>query len=660
MCAQYAALFSPIELTSVRIKNRIVHASMTTRFGRDQAVTEQLLNYHRNRAVGGAGAIVTEPLATQPWHRQDYKVDVFRDLAGCKRWAEQVESHDCRLIGQLQESGRGRHEEGQHPHAIGPSALPDDLSWTVPRALSLSQIQAMTTRFAEAAQQLQDAGFSGVEISAGHGHLFHQFLSPWSNRRRDEYGGSLSNRLRSVAELISEIRARCGSAFIIGVKLPSDDGVANSIDLAEAARITTALAQLDGVSYFCHVHGAHALSLEDHVPDMHGPRTPYVNELAALRDAANGVPTTAIGLITDPAEADAIVASGQADLIGLGRPLVTDAAWPQKAANDQAAQIRYCVSCNNCWAAIIRDHSPIACDNNPRLGRQEESNWRPAKVKQRQHVLVIGAGVAGLEAAWVAAARGHRVTVWSSRESAGGKAELHSQLPGGENISSVYDYQIQRAQDEGVVIETVGLASAEAVISTGPDQVVLATGATMRPPSQLPAELVEDEWIVDLRVVTRQLLNHHRQEPGCVVIFDEDHTAGTYAAALHLRHIFQRVVLVTPRETVASKEALVVRQGIYRRINKAAIEIMPFHELGEQNELEIGRVALTNIYTGQQEQIDELALLTFATPRIPNDALRQSIVNAGIPVALVGDCFQPGSLMMATRQGHQVGESLGS
>ena len=268
-------LFEPLTLHGVTLRNRVAHASMTTKMGRAQSVTDALVAYHRNRAAGGTGLIVTEPVAVQPWHCQPYKINVFEDSAGLVRWARAVEQHDCRLVGQLQDSGRGRHEAGKHPYAIAPSVQPDDLSWTVPRALSDEAIEALIDRFVAASQRMQAAGFSGVEISAGHGHLFHQFLSPWCNQRSDRWGGNVNDRVRIVRELGERIRRRCGDSFVVGLKLPGADYVPGSIDVPQAQAITQALSLPDVFSYFCHAQGSHS-------PWARHPRARHARSARAL------------------------------------------------------------------------------------------------------------------------------------------------------------------------------------------------------------------------------------------------------------------------------------------------------------------------------------------------------------------------------------------
>ena len=285
----YPELFSPIDLGGYTLRNRIIHASIVTQYVVNHAPTEKLLNYYRSRAAGGAAAIITEPIAMTGHNRTSSRLRAWDDAGRdqLKRVADIVNDEGALLMGQVQDSGRGRHSVGRNDGAVGASALPDDLSWTVPAELSVAEIEDMIADWAKGCARLQSAGFAGVEISAGHGHLFHQFLSPWSNRRQDEYGGDLEGRGRFLSSLVSAIRAECGYPFIIGLKLPADDGVAGGIDLTLAADIAGMMAkQRAEFDSWTWVWGAHARSLYKHLPDAHGERHPYLHHIAALRQVA--------------------------------------------------------------------------------------------------------------------------------------------------------------------------------------------------------------------------------------------------------------------------------------------------------------------------------------------------------------------------------------
>jgi 2,4-dienoyl-CoA reductase-like NADH-dependent reductase (Old Yellow Enzyme family)/thioredoxin reductase len=655
----YPHLFSPHELAGFRLRNRIVHASMSTRYVTGGRVTERLITYHRSRARGGAAMLVTEPLNLLPRQKNPQKVMVLDEAnrEGLARWAAAIRAEDSHLLGQVQDPGRGRHQSGRSHDAIGPSALPDDLSWTVPHALSTDEVWQLIKDFAAAAVILRDAGFSGVEISAGHGHLFHQFLAARSNGRDDEFGGDLPGRARLLTELCRALRAACGPEFIVGVKLPGEDGMPDGIDLEVAAAITRLVHATESINYLTWCWGAHSHTLGWHLPDMHGPRAPFMDRIALLAREAPGVSIGALGLITDPNEGDRFIRDGLADLVMLGRPLVTDPAWGLKAASGREAEIRYCVSCNTCWGAIVAG-GLLACDNNPRVGLEDECDWQPSPAQHRKRVVIVGAGPAGLEAAWVAAGRGHEVIVFGESSDVGGKTRVHAALPGGESLSSVYDYQKLRADFYGVRFELGVRAELADILALQPDEVVLATGSTPDWPGWLPAEWRDDEYFPDVRTAAARFVARKQRETGSVLIYDHDHTAFTYATAELLARLYDRVVLVTPREGVAAEEPLVNRQGVHQRLAERKIQVVNWHDVIFDESLLEGQVRLREVRGLGETTVDDVALLVHATPRIPNDQLLGPLRAAGVSVQVIGDCYAPRSLLVATGEGYRCGMSL--
>ncbi|MDH5254599.1 MAG: FAD-dependent oxidoreductase [Gammaproteobacteria bacterium] len=655
----YPTLFSPTTIGGVAVRNRVAHASIVSRFVHDGRATDRLVNYLGSRARGGAGLVITEPVAMTFANRSPQRLRGWDDAAldDLKRVAAAVERWDSRVLAQVQDPGRGRHATGRNEFAIGASALPDDLSWTVPHVLTPARIRQLIDEWAAGCRRLQGAGFSGVEISAGHGHLFHQFLSPWSNRRTDEYGGDVAGRTRFLTDLMAAIRAACGRPFIIGLKLPGFDGVPGSIDLAEAARIAAAVAATGNADYWTFVWGAHARSLWLHMPGPAGPRAPYLDQIRELRQADPAIPTGAIGYVTDPNEAERALTDGTADLVFLGRPLITDPAWGEKARTGREAEIRYCVSCNTCWRTVV-EGTRLECDNNPRVGEPDEVDWQPARAAVTKDVAVIGSGIAGLEAAWVAAARGHRVTVYGTADEPGGKTRLHAEVPGGEHLSSIYDYQQLACRRHGVRFRMGTTVDAAMAAGIEADAVILATGSTMGVPPGIPAEFVTEGFVLDLRSLLVSLRGRTTKEPGRLVLLDQDHTEMTYGAALKLLDRFARLTIVTPRERIASDVPLLNRQSIYQQLYGRHVEILTNVEPRSLDGLEDGRLTVFNVYNGDPTELDDVAAVTYSTPRVPDDGLRAVFEAAGREVHLAGDCYAPRSVLAATRQGYAVGMAI--
>jgi 2,4-dienoyl-CoA reductase-like NADH-dependent reductase (Old Yellow Enzyme family) len=652
----YPDLFKRFELAGRPLKNRIVHAAILTALADKGRVTDRLINYYANRAKGGAAMVVTEPVGALPRHQASARVCAWNDseLSGLARLAESVEVHNCRILAQIQDPGRARHVGGRLIDAIGASPMADDLSWSMPRELSVAGIHEVIESFAKAAARLYRCGYSGVEISAGHGHLWHQFLSPWSNLREDAYGGDLVNRVRILDELVDAIRAETHSQFIIGMKLPGDDGVPGGIDIEESCRIAAHFAQVGHIHYVCPTQGSHGPSLEMHMPNDQYPRVPYRDIFKTLKAAVPQLPLMAVARITDPSEADQLVASGQIDMVALGRALITDPAWPNKAARGKARDIRYCVAANNCWNTIVHQ-KPIACDNNPRVAEPDELDWQPPVVAQRKSIVIVGTGVAGLEAAWIAASRGHRVVVMGQSNEVGGSTRLHAALPYSESLSSIYDWQFNACQQAGVSFELGAEATVETIAAHQPDEVILATGAHMSVPRCLPQSVVREGVFSDIRDSLLSIQSIQSKQAGCAVLFDMDQTEGTYAAAFLLAEKFSKVILITPREGVAQETPLVTRQKIQRTLFEKNVEVrslsQPWFSPTFSEDAVMGSIS---VFGGSPLSIEDAVFFSWSSPRQPNLQLLDPLLAAGYVVHTIGDAKVAGTVMQATADGNAI------
>lgn len=657
----YPHLFSPMQLGTQRFRNRIALGSMYTGRARDGDVTPELIRFYANRAAGGAALIVTEALNTirhRPAFTGQIRIYQRENLDSLRRFTGAIHEHDSGIIGQIQDHGRGDIRPRRKAFSYAPSALPDDLSWTMPHQMSVSEINDMREDFVAGAEIMKRAGFNGIEISSGHGHLHHQFLSPWMNRRDDEYGGSRENRMRILVELIRSIRDACGDEFLIGLRLPGNDGMPGSIDWDEGGAIADALTRAVRVDYLNFVQGSQSLTLYEHLPDMHGPRGTYVEDSARLKPFCNGIPMAATGRLLEPVQAETLLQQGQADFVMMARTLLADAAWGLKARQNRDGEIRKCVSCNNCWGEIVL-HQPLACDNNPRVAREDEVDWWPSPTRRPRRLTVVGGGLAGLETAWVAAARGHHVTLFSQSGDLGGKGRLYASLPDCEAVSSIYDYQLWAGQRAGVDYRTSFQATYDDIVATEPDAVVLATGGEMLWPPQLPEEWREWGILPDLWTTIGEL-GRMGQDPGTAIVYDFDGTDVTYSTADALSHRFARVVILTPVECVARDEALVKRQSIYRRLLNRDIEILPWSEPSPNSDLETGTFVVRNLMTGRERAIENVSFFTYATPRRQRDELLAPLQAASYPVHVIGDAFIPRTTIATLKEAHSLGESLWS
>ena len=649
----YPSLFSPITLAGRTLPNRLALPATLTNFGAGHRVTEPWINFLVERARGGTGLIVSEVIAVDPAALAHGAIVSGYDDAnepGFRRTAIEIETAGSSIVGQLWHPGR---QQLWHPTRSpqGVSDQPDALSWSVPHVMSSAQIRTLVTAYVDAARRLARCGFHGVELHGAHGYLITQFLSPWSNDRDDDYGGDLVNRVRFVAEVADGIRNACGDTFIIGLKLPADEGVAGGITPDEAERLTRHLAGLGLLDYLAYSQGNFSISLEQHVPDLHFDPGHFLHLHKRMRSAAGGTPVMALGRIGTPALAEKALNDGSGDLIGVSRALISDAAFAEKARRGRAAHIRPCTFNNSCWGEVHAG-KPLAEFHNVQLGRAGEAQWAPTPASKRQRVVVVGSGPAGLEAAWVAAARGHSVVLFGNAEAPGGRLRLEARLPGHAEMQQVIRYQHDRALEHGVDLRLSTPADAIAVLSEAPDTVVVATGASMRRPNFLTGH---SPHCVSARDFARRWDPEGTVRRGTAVLYDFDHTAATYAVAAAMAANHRHAAIVTPRTDIARGVNYCSALGIYRRLYGLGVDIIT---ATEPVSLEDKTLVLRNVFSGQRSEIENVSTFVFSTPRRVEDRLAKELEER-VSVRPIGDCVAPRNLLIAIHEGHHAAMAIG-
>lgn len=643
----YPRLFSPLPLAGRTLRNRTCLPAALTNFGRDNLVTERWRNYLVERARGGTALLVSEIIAVDPEALAQQAIVVGYDERnddGFRQTADGVHEAGGCLVGQLWHPGRQQlWHPTRSPKAV--SDAPDALSWTVGHVMSDGEIGRVRDAYIAVAARLKACGFAGVELHGAHGYLITQFLSPWSNGRDGAYGGSLAARCRFALEVADGIRGACGGDFIIGLKLPGDEGVDGGIDVAEAERLTAHLAAQGPFDYFAYGQGNFSLSLADHAPDIYYRPGHFLDIHRRMRAAAAGTPVMALGRIGTPELAEKVIAEGYGDLVGMTRAQIADAAFATKARQGRAAEIRPSVFDNFCWGEVHMG-KPLAEFHNPHLGEAGEHAWTPPPAgDHRRVVVVVGAGPAGLEAAWVAAARGHAVTLLGAGSAPGGKLRLEAALPGRGEMARVTEHQCGLLERHGVERRLGQTADAAAIRALKPDAVILATGAALRPPP-----------LDGYASIRRQDGRAYVAAPAATaktalaVLYDHDHTAATYGLADLLASRFERLVLLTPRPQLAQEVNYCSAIGVHRCLYAAGVEIVTSHRpVAAAN----GALVCENVYTGDRRSFAGVDLMVYVTPRRAQDALASGL--AGIETQLVGDCMSPRNLLAAIHEGHAAG-----
>ena len=649
--AALAKLFSPITIRNLAIRNRILSTGHDTTLPTDFVPNAALVEYHRARAAGGAGLIVMQVAGVHETARYTSHLLMATSddcIPGYRAVADAVHGHGCALFAQLFHPGREimESQDGTLPVAYAPSAVPNERFHVMPRAMSDAMITEIIAGYAAAAARLERAGLDGVEVVASHGYLPAQFLNPRVNLRTDRWGGSDAARARFLAEVAAAIRAATGPDFVMGLRISGDE---RDIEGLTEAEVLAALTQFDGTFDYYNITAGTSAGLGSAVniaPPMavaHGHLAP----LAAAIRAAVTTPVFVAGRINQPQDAERILASGAADMVGMTRALICDPQMPAKAEAGRLDDIRACIGCNQACIGHFHMGYPISCIQHPETGRERTYGTLTPAATPR-HVLIAGAGPGGMKAAAIAAARGHRVTLCEAARQAGGQALLAQALPGRAEFGGIVTNLLREVHNAGVDLRLGQPVTRDLVQSLAPDAVILATGAVPRATAIEGADTghVVNPW---------QVLKNEVNVGGSVLIADWSLDWIGMGLAERLARAGCRVRLAVDGYMAGERIHRYVRDQWAGTLHDLGVEVIPYARLYG---IDGQTVYCTHAGSGAPMVFDDVDTLVTSLGHHSVATLEHEIADLVADIRVIGDALAPRTAEEAVYEGLKAGVAV--
>jgi 2,4-dienoyl-CoA reductase (NADPH2) len=470
----YRYLFSPIQINRLEIKNRVAYPSLGLLYSKNGKLNDRYFHYFKERANGGAGLVTVGPVGVDFIGSGAIALSLANDdaISDFKKLAGIIKDGGARAWVQLFHAGAYSHPmfvDGRQP--IAPSAIYSRYSQTTPREMTLEDIHQVQEAFTRAAERAMEAGFDGIEILASAGYLITQFLSPRTNKRSDDYGGSFENRVRFPRELIERVRKRLGPDYPLTIRMAGNDFVRDSNTDTETPEFAKIYEQA-GVDAINVTGGWH----ESRVPQlpMHLPRAAFAFLALNVKKAVS-VPVMASNRISDPDSAERIIKDGCADMVNLGRVLIADPEWPRKALEGRVNEIRPCVGCSQGCTDEVFNGRAVFCVGNARAGF--EGQRQLLKTNNPQKVMIVGAGAGGLEAAITAAIRGHQVEIYEKDSDIGGQLWIAGAPPHKQEILEFIRYYRAQINKHQIPLHLNTAVDSAVIKKHNPDYIILAEGA---------------------------------------------------------------------------------------------------------------------------------------------------------------------------------------
>lgn len=633
----------PFRIGTLKLKNRLVVSAMVTNYcNPDGTPTEKFLAYHEHKAKGGWGLIITEDYVIAPkvggfvrlpglW--EDRQIPAHRELT------RRVHAAGSKIVAQIYHAGRETSSAVTGVQPVAPSPLREPSMPETPRELTVEEIHELVELFGDCARRAKEAGFDGVEVHGAHGYLVGAFASPFSNKRSDEYGGTIRNRARFAMEIIHNIKQKCGSDFPVLYRMSAVEYVHGGLGIEEAKVLARLVEQAGADCIHCS-QGVYA-STQTIIPPAIVPHGAYVNNAAEIKSVVN-IPVIAVGRINDIDLAESILQSGKADLVTMARASLADPELPKKVQEGREEEIIHCIGCLQGCSGENGKGRCVRCLVNPLTGMEDEYDLTPAEKNKR--VLVIGGGVSGCEAAICAAMRGHKVILIERSDRLGGQWITASMPVGKSEFTSFLVWQKAMLEKLHVQVLLNTTADQELIRLYAPDAVIAATGSKPYVPKFIQG--AEQDFVINAHDVLNGKVDVH----GNVVVVGGGlvgaETADTLCSSC-------KVSIVEMLPQIMKEGESSPKFYMMQRFAEYGVQVYTSTKL-----MGIGSHTVTAQRDGKDFVLENVDWVIIAVGVKTDTSLLETLDNLDCPVIKVGDANGVKDGYLGIREGFEAGLNL--
>ncbi|HSV96802.1 MAG TPA: FAD-dependent oxidoreductase [Spirochaetota bacterium] len=660
---EFTRLFEPVTINGVRIKNRIVMPAMGLAYTDRYEFNERYRAFYRERAHGGVGLMIIGPVAIDMVGSAPFMPGLFLDkhIEPLKKFNDEMHrTTDVKLGTQLFHMGRNAFSIFTGLQPIGPSPVKSTISNEMPREMNRDDIEEVKESFARGATRARDAGFDYIEILGCTGYLISQFLSPLTNHRTDEYGGTLENRMRFGLEVIRAVREAAGKESFVGIRVAGNDFLEGGHTGTESA-LFCAEAEKAGVDAINVTGGWHETNIPQLTTDV--PPGTYLYLARGIKEKVS-IPVFASNRLGDPCVAERALRSGSCDLVCWGRPLIADPDLPNKAREGRLDEAVFCMACNQgCFDSIFLGTS-VCCVLNPRVGREHETKLK--KTRRPKKILVAGGGPAGMEFALIAAQRGHRVILYEKQKTLGGQINLAMTPPRKAEMGKITETLSNLMRKAGVEVKTGRPLTAGRVKQINPDILVVATGAV---PSRIQVKGIDkahvaSAWDILTEKVpsigssvvivggsatgceTAHYIAALGTPPPDALAFLMYHHAETPGQTMKLFHSSGRTItIIEMAEKIAANVGKTARWSLLKSLRLMGVSLCTETRLLEIKDHEV------IVETRHGQNTIPASTVVLATGVRSENSLAADLGKSGIKIITLGDARSPRKITDAIREG---------